>query len=307
MSSEIQPSEEVERSQFLAAILGSIPATFSTNIRTLVSPSPKSEGGGAFALRRMLKVRSVRSVVCNAARTLYWQEFGEEQEITDADIKRLFTRQDIAALVALMFLNKKVSSLTKANSWIELTREMLLRSEIGAQVGIAIPSIGAGVGMLCGGLRFFGMATLLIADEKEFIRYFRVLRKSDEWYSTSKEKEIWGTNHIGVSSAIMTNLGFGMPHSAAIRFGLEPSTGVNYEKEDDYYRWYIANVWLTTMLKTGEEPDIRHRGDYYPKGDAQGRLVEAVARARGSTSAINWLEPSAVDDIEKQLEDAGDD
>jgi hypothetical protein len=59
---------------------------------------------------------------------------------------------------------------------------------------------------------------------------------------------------------------------------------------DESYKFYISMVWIEALLKTGNPPEITHKGGFYPMKDDMEELVAAVAEIRDAGSKYNWLE-----------------
>ena len=271
-----------------AGQIGEIPSSFTSTIRSLIQDEEKNKGqlgnSSRFMVLRLLKGPSLLAPIYYAAKTFYPQKVSALSARGPAEFIKVFSSLELAGLVSLVYLFKKVRAVAKQPLWENIASEARSAAEIGGQIGIAIPRIGLTGGVVVGSLPIIALALFDLHDPKGFAEYRRKVRSQKLSIDLASEMERWGCTRYNIAAILLQTLGFGVPLANAFSLGLSSPSALGEDLQGEEYRFKITSVWINTMLDTGKPPAIRHRGEYYPQQQALEALLPqvAVVRQRGS-------------------------
>jgi len=286
--------ESWSRADKYSKLLGAIPSSFSTAIRTLRTNNPDGAGNGfdknsRFMADRLIKSPTLKAPVHFAACMLAPDKVTPDAPVSDAVLLNSLTPHEVASVLGMIYTYRRVKRLCEGQLWDNLAKEMHAQSDIGIRLGKCIPRIGTSVGIVLGSVRWLAMALFLSRDEKGFRAYRREVNAKNKYHDLDGEMKIWGCDHIQIASKILQTLGFGLPFAAGFSFGLTSTNHTELESDPEYYRWYCATLWIEALRKHGKAPDMTHKGAYYPLKEHLDTLGLAVREINSGGSKFNWL------------------
>ena len=294
--SETQGWEEARE---IAANFGAIPSLFSACIRGLMTDSKEGSGmsrGTRHSLKVLMLGGNFRAAIYHAGLTFRPDQTDEKAFKTPEGVTKAFKLDELAYLTALLFSYRRMQKLcaTKhSDRWPDISRAVILESEVGGHLGLAIPKIGFGWGILIGSIRNLAMGLLLVSKPKEFHKYRIDQKVKKSEFDLSYEREVWGCTHLQVASIILQTLGMGVNLAQAMELGFDAA--LSNSLATDVYRVRITREWISALLKTGKAPEMTHRGDFYPLRPELDKLTAAAQEIVSSGSAYEWLEKGKAD------------
>ena len=293
MAEETDPQEAWARAGRIAALYGSVPTQLTSVIRLLLADvrdgrkdwSPTSLS----AATRLFRGPSLCTALYFSCQTYRKEQLAAFDRVSSSDLVKLYSPLDLVAIIAVIFMFRRARKVCPKDEFSALSDDMILRSEMGFHVGEAIPGIGAALGMLRGGIRFFAFAALATQNVKLYKNYRRHLRTDDLEFDAAFEIQEWGCTSAEISAVLLQVVGLGVPMPSSIDRSLSRPIGQLEESSPDLYSASLAALWIDCLLKTGEEPKITHRGEFYPFQDAKLKLFETANALRARGSAGSWL------------------
>lgn len=296
--SDVDPNEAWDTAKKYAALLGAVPSSFSTLIRSLIGDEDKNNGqlssSTCSAAVRLFSGPSSRAALYFASRLYRPTAFQSDTAFKVKDLVLLYRPIDLAGLVGCLYLFRRARKRCPDDEWGELAQGMKLGVDLGFLVGTAIPNIGAALGALRGGVRSAAIATFHIHDQKGAKEYRRHLASKNLEFDQDWEVSRWGCSSAQVSSVMVQSLGFGVTFSNALYMSLTlseaplasgPLSGCDLLA----YRFAITQLWAKAVYETGSEPTIVHRGEFYPVRTALEELVAQVSKIKSGAAEENWL------------------
>lgn len=292
--------ESWARAEKYAKLIGAMPASFSTTIRTLRTNCIAGQGApydkmSKFMAIRLLKSKTLLAPVYFAACALHPDKLKSGQVIRESAILDILSPHELASILGVIYIYRRINRVAKEQVWESQLQEVNIQLSVGARLGIAIPNIGPSVGVMLGGLRGLSLGLFLAKDEKGFRAYRRSLNSSGELFNRTMEFTAWGCDHVQISAKLIQALGFGLPFSGGFCFGLTSTSQLELESDPEYYRWHIAEKWINSLRKTAKAPEITHKGSFYPLKAALDALCDDVKRLNSGDISIAWLTKDAED------------
>ncbi len=287
---EFGTAESWEAARSIAGLVGNVPNSFSTCIRFLRTDFEQNKGelarGTKFYLTRLLKSASVASPLYFAAMTYRPEEF--ESLGGDASaIMEVFSPDELATLLSLVYLFRSVKKGCDAEEWKFIEETIIPQVDICGLMGDVIPAIGLSNATLVAGIRPLAQALLLGVKKKEYVTYRRSLKKSGAHSDFTQEIEVWGCTHAQVASIMVQPIGLGRTVSEQLSVGLLPVPQGGESK--DALGMRVVGQWLEAILKTGKEPQIAHRVEFYPEGRDIEQFLLRANTIRQVGSRYKWL------------------
>jgi hypothetical protein len=284
--------ENWTNAQPYANALGAIPSSFTTTIRTLIAdgnskPADLSQGG-RFLMTRFVKIPGMRAPFYFAALTFHKEQIGTGY-ISPSDLVKPFKAHEMAAVIGLLYLYRRARKLCDPDEWALLSKTVLESVDIGGHLGLAIPNIGPGLGMLVAGTPLLAQAAFSIKDKKGFKEYRRALKSKGLAFDPGLELARWNTSCVHVAAVLMQSLGIGVQVANAFVKGMG-SSSISIETEPEAYKLFIANRWIADLKKSGLAPEMVHKGQYYPLKQDLNHLIDVVETIRAKGSQYSWLE-----------------
>ena len=293
-TSEFSTPENWEAAQRYAALLGQIPSSFTSSIRTLLLDSQKNgdklSPSSKFLVTRFVKGPSMRAPFLYAGLTFRPEQLPDPNKASAGELVNLFSPYEIAALLGVLYLYRRARKVCDPEEFEYLSKMLQESVEIGGHLGCTIKNIGLGIGMLSGALPFLASACFLLKDKKSFKEYRRILSKSNAVFDIDVELERWKCANVQVMSILMQSLGFGVQSANSLIMAFSSAEPLDDKQFPEPYKLRIALEWIESLKKTGKEPEVVHKGAYYPLKQDLDRLYSNVAELKKNGPKHNWLE-----------------
>jgi len=286
----IGSAESWEEARAVAALIKAVPNSFSTCIRFLRADfeqkNPELSKGSKFYLLRLLKGPSVSAPLYFAALTYRPQQFEAHGAGIDAILKT-FKPEEIASLLSLIYLYRAIRKGCDAEEWKFIDESVQLQADVCGLIGDAIPSLGLANAVLVGGLRPLSQALFLGIDKANFTKYRRAIKKAGIFADLSEEMRLWKCCFGQVASILAQPIGLGLQVSEFLSRGFLPEGHSVESTEATGVR--VTDQWLISLLRTGKEPQIAHRVEFFPHAKDVAVLLERVGVIRQQGTLHHWL------------------
>jgi hypothetical protein len=291
---ELYSAESWEYSRNYASLLGEIPSSFTSTIRSLLSDFEKNNNnlssGSKYLATRLVRSSSMKAPFYYATQ-LYKPELLEGLEsVGDDDLVKAHKPDETATLFGIIYLYKKVKKYCDSTELSFITPNLHKEISVSGQVGLAIPGVGFSCGLLTYGMRYIAACTYLKHNVKHFQEYRRLLKNEKTIFNLQKESEYFGCTIPQIASIFLQTLGFGITYANnfAMAFSNEPALT---KTMPDSSPFKVAELWTKTLIETGKEPQIIHDSKYYPKSGA----ISSNLLAKSAAAPVYWLDKSSED------------
>lgn len=276
-----------------AKLFGDIPASFITLVRTCMNSyenkDNKIEPAVAFELKRFIKSDSMRAPLYFYIKT-FKPELLDLTKDFSKNCTSMFKADEIAAVLPILCIFRRAQRLISEEDWKFIGPSLETKSEIGLHIGMAIPKVGAGFGLITGVIRYLGLMTFLIHDKKGFGEYRRHLKLKKLPYEYEYEISRWGCTHVQVAVNLLVGMGYPSKLAQAVQEGLEAEElKKELKKTPLAYGIKVTEIWADALVDTGSLPGSSHDGEYYPMKDEMDKMNELVALSLENGTQYAWL------------------
>lgn len=295
MTDEVQQGsvESWEIAKNYSSLLGALPSSFTSAVRSLLHDSARTEGqqgnGARFQSQRLFRAPNLGATLFFGCRALRPERFPRGTTPSPLTLTALFTSAELAAFIATVYLFRRARKLCPQDAWAPLEQAGQLQSNLGFIVGESMPSIGAGTGLLVGGIRYVAFATLHMHDQKGAREYQRYLKVRKLTYDPDYEFSRWGCTSAQIGASMLQSFGFGVAFANAYALAFSTYPPLLDESDEEVYRLAIAQLWISTLHTTRTEPQMTHRGQYYPTKEAHAALVRKAEAMCSDEPRFLWL------------------
>jgi hypothetical protein len=276
----------------ITVLIDLAPGSIATCIRFLRKDIGNNKGVlspvSRYCLRMLLKGANLRAALYYAALLLRPEKVSGNSKLTWDAYLEIFTLEELSYLIGVLFAFRRIKRGVSAEEFATHMKILHTFADIGALVGDAIPKIGMGRGLLLGSMRHLATAMFLGIDEKNFIKYRRALKLEDKFFDCESELAQWHCHHAHVGSYIIQLLGLGTDEATSFMQAASSETNPNAQFAPDIFRTRITFTWIEAFYNTGADPQIVHRGEYYPKAVDLQRITAAIATIRKDGSSL-WM------------------
>jgi hypothetical protein len=157
------------------------------------------------SVRRMDKTSKLKTPMYFAAQSLYPERFELSEDDTSKALIRVLHPGLFAAILALVYLHRRLNKICTADQWNTLSKEMVLNMELGFLLGSSIPQVSPALGTLLGGIRYAALGAMLKKSPEQYSKY-RNLRKNR--FDLEDEHTRWECDHAQVAAFLLQHLGF---------------------------------------------------------------------------------------------------
>ena len=274
----------------LAALFGYIPSTFSSSIRMMVADHYKNNRelrpASKYQISRVLGTPSFTCMLYFASKDLRSGYFSGIEYLTIGMLMDYFDPMDLAALVASYVYVRKGKKLLGPENWDLLKDRLETEFLIGAHMGVSIPKIGIGVGLLLGIMRHFGQMSFLLKDNKLFREYRRELKNNNRSFDAEREKAMFGCSATEVAVVLLSNFGFGVEIGHAFAGAFEKVSLNATDAESIPYSMKMGRLWIDALLDGKRQPDVTIPAHFYPMASdheiMDRRILRILRGERGS-------------------------
>lgn len=297
--------ESWENSRSYSALLGDVPASFSSTTRSLVLDVEKRGGklspASKFLALRLLKGKNLKAPFYFAAALLRERELSTKNTVTDNDLLALFKPDEIAALFAVIYLYKKAKKFCDPTEWGFIAPALMRSVDAASMVGAAIPNVGLAAGVFAGAMQHIAISTFLRYNIKHFTEYRRSIKSRSTLFDIDKQMEYYGCTSPQIASIFIQSVGFGVTYSTA--YALAFSDGKLIDKTDPSSSPFkVVELWMNSILSTGQIPQVVHDSKFYPpdKASIDWFMQKLQKFSEGKDVTNHWLERGK-EDISPEL------
>lgn len=285
--------ESWEYSRGYAGVFGTIPSSFTTVTRSLMTNHtnrvPNISGNTKYFVLRLLKSNSLFAPLCFAYRGVALNG-DREQKVSRDDLVAYFDSFELSYMLGLTFLFRRVRSLCPKDEWNYIGDPLMRSVNVGFLVGRAIPTISGAMGMIEGSIRFLAIATFLKHDPKGFKEYRRELKKAGKEWDDSLEVSRWGCTSLQIASVLLQTLGFGIPRSNAFVNAFATTQEVGSPEDIRFARDFrMSYLWRQLFLAEKFSPDVALPSAYYPRKEDLNRAISSFELLQGNDELGKWL------------------
>lgn len=286
-----------ENARKIASYAVRIPSFLSDCVRVLRSSFFRDEdfynSAGTTFIDRMMTSTTLATSLSMAAHAFFPEKVDVRDRLSARELQKIFSGEDLAALLALLVMYRRVSRGAEASSRRGLSRFLHLNATIGAYVGRAIPEIGLAQGILAGSMRHIGLAVFMRMDPKDWVKYRKSAKQRGILYDYNLEEEYWGCNHVQVASVLMQISGLGASRSVSFAEALVHDLAPRNSNGELSLPFRVADVWINSLVSLGRAPEITHQVDYYPVQESLSELLVSAKKLLRTEEPLEWLEKSA--------------
>lgn len=291
--SSLYPPESWEIARNYSGLLGVVPSSFSSVIRSLMNDEVRNKGelqhGTRFLVERLAKSRSIKACLYFGALTFHADKVEGKAKITDRELVDLYRPAELAGIIGIAYLFRRARKLCDPGQFSSITNHFQMTVDVGTHIGYAIPAISPIVGFLAGGMPYLGLSPFLFYDRKGFIEYAKHLRTKQMLFDYEYELQRWSCTSAQIGSVMMQALGLSVPMAHAYATGVTVKSAKVLDEVPDAYRFSLVAIWINAMMDTLAEPEMVHNAQYYPTQAALARLIENVKEVRDSGSVHCWM------------------
>jgi hypothetical protein len=282
-----------------SGLLGIVPGSFSSVIRSLISDQNKNNGslsiGTRFMIERLIKSRSLKAALYFGALTFQSDKIANEKYLGEKQLVNLYTPAELAVIVGIYYLFRRTRKLCDPSQFTMITNRFQERADFGGLVGYAIPKISPAVGIITGTMPILGLAPFLFYDRRGFIDYAMHLKREELEFDAKYELKRWSCTSIQIAAVMLQALGLGVPTAMAFAVGLMTDSKKLLNETTDAINYATALNWIRSIELTSNEPDIVHKAEFYPTKQALVTLKEASQTLKENGSQYCWLLRGAYD------------
>lgn len=244
---------------------------------------------------------SLKAVFYFAAESMYEEELDKCQSLTLSKLLDIFYPGEVAAILGLVYLSKRLEKISDPTEWQRTTTLLQIQMELGSFVGENIPIIGAGTGMLIGGMRTLGYAVLSLVDLEKFKLYRRSIKQHGELFDLDYEVNHWGCNHLHIASLLVQSLGFGLQAGLGLGLGMAYKTVESPKSwflslDEETQCWQVALSWAEALHTQEDLPGFVPEGhELYLDLGREKELKKSANAILAKGSTFNWTERSRED------------
>ena len=286
------PAEE------LATKLQSGTTVFSVAIRSLKSDYDRGgitySPASRFLTERLLNIPSVHAPVHYATLTFYSANYAGKQFISTTEFTQVYKPIDVAAIFAMLYVYRRLKKLAPPEEWNFISRFVSEQVEISGHFGAAIPDVGLGNAILCGGIRAMAFASFAIKDLKQFKEYRRYLRTHPTLYDREYERRLWQCDHLDVATLLMQRLGFGLEMARSFYDAVSDKKFEEDEITGQISRFQACADSLEALSKSAS-PSRDELVDGSHDEKAISTLLEEVQAIKKGGSQFSWLDKGKAD------------
>ncbi|WKZ56761.1 MAG: hypothetical protein QY326_08505 [Bdellovibrionota bacterium] len=290
---DVSNPEGWEVARNYVGLLGPIPSSFSSTIRTLVSDGEKLNESYS-PKSKSLALRLARSPSLIGSLERVAREFRPSETPSDFTVQALpaiFKPSELAMLIAFIYLYRKAKKISDQDEWQYINAPLVRRAELALAVGVAIPSVGISPSLMVAGAELIGMATIHAHDKPGFKDYRRFLKSKGEVTDGAYELGRWGCTSSQIGGIVFQTAGFGIATAEAFVHSMHEAdiTARDEATHKARQRFLVAKDWIQSLDQSGKVPDRVHDARYYPLKDAQEQLLRQAAKVQKSGEICGWL------------------
>jgi hypothetical protein len=205
--------------------LGALPTSVTSVVRLLLSDFDKDPARlseyGRFFVSRFLKSKTLQAAYYYLCQHLTPEKCPPPEEpFGSPELLKIFSGEEHAYLLSIIFYHRQARKYCDSALFEVVTNRLQEGLNLGGAIGLKLPAIGLGTGLLCGSLQFLGLFPLLRHDPDGFAKYLKHLRSQGLSIDWKVEFETWQCNSLQVGIMVLQRAGLGAARLSKIMRGL---------------------------------------------------------------------------------------
>jgi hypothetical protein len=264
--------------------VGYIPTAFPQAIRLLVGDYLTNEGElravSKYQVARVFRADSFKVLLYFAARSLAPDLFKPNQGLAVGDLIAAFGPLDLAAIISASLVSRRTKKVVGEEVWSKVAPHYRRESELGAIIGVSIPSVGFAPGLLIAALRNISHALLIAEDPKSYDRYRAGLKTPARVTDSALELSIWKTTSTQVMSLLLAALGFRAEIGQVLTEAIETTKMAAAITEPRLRAFRLAVIWSDCYIAGLTQPREKLDAKFFPFETDSKRAEVDIARIR---------------------------
>ena len=272
-----------------ASVLGLVPSSFSIAIRTMISDHLKNDASlrpvTKYHVCRLMNGPSFKSMLYFASMDLRSGYLKDQKAINVGSMVDLFEPFDLAVMVGSYLIFRKWRKFIGKEEWNWLVSQFTEESQIGAQLGAAIPELGIGAGIMISTMPGLALGTVLKHDQKMVQKYMHTRAKTG--WSEKTQLECFGCTLNQITTHILCSMGFSTEIVNSYTSAMDPSRFFNAEDKGLLPRMQMARYWVEALLAGKTQPLHKIPGKFFPMETAKKLLETKIVDIKANSP--HWL------------------
>lgn len=281
--------------------LGYVPIAFAQAIRMLATDHLKNKGElravTKYQIARLFRGASFKSTIYFASKELAEDYLAANKACSIGDIVALYKPFDLAAFITCFFLNRQMRKVA-GPAWEEISPYFSKESSVGALVGVALPRVGFGPGLVIASLRNVAHGLMSLKNPGSYATYRTKLAASKKLVDDKLEMEIWKTTSSQVTSLLLTNLGYMTEIGELIGTAAGTTTPISKITDEKLRNFRLSYIWQETFLLKQEQPSEKFNTEYFPLAKDKAKAKKHVDSALNGSKS--WLDRGK-EDLTREL------
>ncbi len=284
---------------------------FTTCIRAIKNAEMALHGGDLMVLKDLtisstafiLSVSpTLKAVFYRAAENIHPKELKELNPLSTKALIGLFQPNEVTAILTITYLYRHLKKVSNSEDYAKLIKKLLTHAEIGAIVGRTIRNIGTGNGMLLGGLRYFSLALIMLADAKKFQDYYRKAERNDKLFDLVAERQIFGCTHLDIAGHLARIFGFGLITTSGfmLAHAKEAPSNFSEQMEEELLCWRVAFSLTEAFHEKGSAPEVDESSELYLPPEESASLKKQCWEVIRDGCSYTWL-TAAKNDLPEEI------
>jgi len=277
--------------------LGYVPLAFPVAVRSLMADAKTKEGiirpVTKYQVARVLRGPNFKAMLYYATELVSQDTLKGSLALTVGDLMDLFSPMDLASLLSCYVTNRLASKIAPKELKDAIRPALARETQVGALVGVAIPSLGIAGGLLWGSSRHIAHMLMSSDDPQRYIKWQKAAVGQNIATQAKLEHETWGCTSAQVASMVLAAMGLGKETAALLERAGAYEGPVTSIVETDLQRFRLAVLWFDCFASGKKQPIEKLPAKNFPFDSDRAKVNSALAKIDVSQPA--WLERAAAD------------
>lgn len=242
------------------------------------------------ALKWLMLSKTLRSIIYFAGRTFKAEELPLETFDTPKSLALLFRPEELASLMGVSFLSKRIKLVCGEEEWKKSRRRLLKAMDIGGQLGQHTEGIGFARGLLAGAIPQLARSVLALNAPEAFADYKNQARSKNVMIDQKLAEKLLGTSEAHVGALLLNAMGFGRDESQAYFEGMTKIDKRNRSRQKAQTAYRVCSEWVESLLITGQAPEVDHGDELEMTDEAIEKLLPKIFHILEDDESVGWIE-----------------